>query len=622
MATSALLLAASCGLVSAPTRRAPRAQSGIIDLRSWDFERDGPVALVGEWDFFPGKLLYGEDARRASGAGVRRVPDLWKGGDAGGRAGQGAATYRLRVLLPSSLGEPAIRYTTTSTSFELDAEGALVAAAGRPAADKAGAIAAYRPGVARLPRAERLDLVVRISNYEYRSGGMWRPFVIGPAYSLERAARTRQAISYAESTALAALALCYFFFFLNRRRQRTFLYFCLFLLAISLRALVTGEYVLVKIFPRLGFDVLIRLEYVSVFFSFPLAVHFFSSLFPEGSHRKLLLATIAPFVGLSVLLPWAPLPLLTRLIYVAYAVGTVATAATGVFVLMPAVFRREKDSILELIGGFILVVICLNDAFFASFIVQTGNLLPLGLLIFVGIQSYVLSRRFAAALDAAETLSAEKDILLKEVHHRVKNSLQIISSAIALQSHRSEDPVLLAALNATRSRIRAISLVHEKLYALDAPGSVELGDYVRDLSRQLEASYRREEGRAELAVEVDRIPVPQDLCIDVGLVLAELLSNAYRHAKGDGSGEGLVRVSLRKEGAIVVLRVADDGPGFPPGFSLEKPGGLGLSVAAGLARKRGGSLALDDGPGAVVELRMPIPGRANAGALADLKKET
>jgi two-component sensor histidine kinase len=481
-------------------------------------------------------------------------------------------------------------------------------------------LAAYRPGVARLPSSGELELVVRVSNYEYRAGGMWRPFVLGPASALERASWVRQTILCAESAALGALALSYLFFFLNRRRERTYLYFALLLLSISLRALVTGEYVLVRMFPGLGFDALIRLEYVSVFFPTPLAALFFSSLFPLELSRKGVAAIVAPFFVLSLLLPAAPLRLLTRSVLAVYPLMALAMLALGAFVFVPAVARRREDSVLEFVGASLLMALGVNDALFASFKVQTGNFFPFGLLIFVGIQSHVLSRRFSAALESAVELSAEKDSLIKEVHHRVKNSLQIISSAIALQSHRAEDPAVLRALEATRARVRAISLVHERLYALDAPDSLDLGDYVRDLARQLEAGFRRDRGGDELVVEAEAVPAPQGLCVDVGLALAELLSNAYRHAarRGEDPRPSRVSVSLRGEGDAILLRVADDGPGFPEGFSPDSSRGLGFRMISSLARRRGWSLTIGDGPGAVVELRIP---RRAGGSIAGQAKE-
>ena len=156
----------------------PSATGGVLDLRSWDFQRDGVVRLKGDWDFFPRVLLRGEAGLLAPRSGERRVPDLWTDKTMGSARGIGAGTYRLTVLLPDRRPSLGIKYTTVSTAFELDADGLLVANVGRPALDSTRDLPTYKPGVAILPRsAASLVLVVRASNYEYTSRRKWRPFI-------------------------------------------------------------------------------------------------------------------------------------------------------------------------------------------------------------------------------------------------------------------------------------------------------------------------------------------------------------------------------------------------------------------------------------------------------------
>jgi two-component sensor histidine kinase len=274
-----------------------------------------------------------------------------------------------------------------------------------------------------------------------------------------------------------------------------------------------------------------------------------------------------------------------------------------------------------------------NDSLYTAFILNTGNFLGFGLLGFIIIQSGILGRRFSRAFDRGEALQeelaevnanletenalyrqsqaslesalAEKDLLLREVHHRVKNSLQIVSSTLGLQSHRSDDPAALEVYAMARSRIRAISLVHEKLYGLKSAEVLDLGEYARDLVAQLSDSFGSGPRGATLKVDAAQIQASVDDCIDFGLILTELVANACKHAT---KSEYPLSVAVRiwREGPSVVLLVEDDGPGFPEGFDPGHTATLGYRVVWSLARKHGGEALVLPGPGARIQLRLAM----------------
>nr|MDA8427175.1 GGDEF domain-containing protein [Treponema sp.] len=395
-------------------RPSPRAVAGLLDLRNWDFARCGPVALRGEWLFAPGKLLGAGEASRETAWRLRSVPDLWKGADAGGRDGRGAGTYFLRVLLPAASpgGKPgsglAIRYTTVSTAFELDADGVLVAEAGRPSVDAASATPAYRPAVRALPVSTgTLDLVVRVSNHEYRAGGMWRAFELGPEEKLHAVESLHAVLSLGLMGFAIAVAINSLFVFLLRRRERSYLYFALFSVIIALRVLVTGEYLLVDLVPRIGFGLLIRLEYLSAFTPIPLAVLFLSELFPGeiGPRRKL--ALILPSAPFLVFMAVAPLGFLTRsiLVYYPFALATIAGALA--LIVVKAALRKRPNAGITLVGSIVIGAAGINDMLYSMFVLRTGNLIVFGLAVFIILQAFVLARRFTLAFGSVESLSSE-----------------------------------------------------------------------------------------------------------------------------------------------------------------------------------------------------------------------
>ena len=521
-------LALGCAV---PSQAIPTASEGQLDLRNWDFQRDGEVRLIGSWDFFPGLLLSGEQALEASKAMARRVPDHWTEGLGGAARGTGAGTYRLKILLPATRPRLGIRYTTLSTAFELDADGALIASAGRPALSPSAEIPAYRPGVARLPQeADSLVLVVRDSNYRYRIGGMWRPFFLGEIGALERRSWEGETGSLALAASLAVLAVIFAFFIRGGIEGRSFVYFCLFSLVAGLRVIVTGEYAIVRLIPSIDFDILIRLEYLSVYSLFPLGLLLISSLFPTD-HASVGIKALLAICAFSLLLVFlAPLRVLTWSIRAYYVVAAAVIATTG-WITVRAVTRKRVGGPALLIGASALALAGVNDALYSSFVLDSGNFLSYGMLGFIGAQAYALARRHRWTQGQLRKALAEKELLIKEVHHRVKNSLQIVSSIASLQSHRVEHPAALAAYASMQGRIRAISLVHEKLYALESSEMVDVGAYARELAALLAESYGIE-GEEAPVVDAESVAVPADLCIDLGLMMTELVSNSYKHAVG------------------------------------------------------------------------------------------
>ncbi|WP_221030513.1 histidine kinase dimerization/phosphoacceptor domain -containing protein [Actomonas aquatica] len=211
------------------------------------------------------------------------------------------------------------------------------------------------------------------------------------------------------------------------------------------------------------------------------------------------------------------------------------------------------------------------------------------------------------AEEAVTASLAEKEILLKEVHHRVKNNMQIISSMLQLQSGYLEDPQFKAVFNNCRSRVLSMAMVHEKLYQSRSLASVDFGRHVEDLSRMLARSFSAEHQRVELKLEVESQMLDIDTAIPVGLMLNELVTNAVKYGR-QADGNSLVRVEFRAvEDGELLLAVEDSGPGLPAGFDFAGAKSLGLKMINILARQVRARLHLRPGPGARMEIRFKAP---------------
>jgi PAS domain S-box-containing protein len=181
----------------------------------------------------------------------------------------------------------------------------------------------------------------------------------------------------------------------------------------------------------------------------------------------------------------------------------------------------------------------------------------------------------------------DKELLLKEIHHRVKNNLQIVSSLLHLQRASLEDPAAVAAIRESETRVRAMALLHQMLYQTEAVGHVQMQEYLRTLALQVRGALAAEHVRVSFAMEA--ITLDLDQAIPCGLITTELLTNCYKHAFPQRPGHVTLGFEHCADGRCV-LSVADDGCGLPDGKGLDRSPSLGFKLVRSLARQLGGNL--------------------------------
>ena len=220
------------------------------------------------------------------------------------------------------------------------------------------------------------------------------------------------------------------------------------------------------------------------------------------------------------------------------------------------------------------------------------------------------SKRAEAALRAtAEQIQAslaEKEVLLREIHHRVKNNLQVISSLLKLQSSHVQDQAALELFNDSRNRIRSMALVHEKLYQSPNLSRVDFNEYVGNLTALLFRSYGARVEPINLRTVIDNVFLTIDVAVPLGLIINELISNCLKYAFPAGRG-GEVRIELRPNDTNGnELVVADDGIGFPTHINFLETETLGMQLVRALTKQIGGSIELRARGG--TEFRICFPG--------------
>jgi PAS domain S-box-containing protein len=199
----------------------------------------------------------------------------------------------------------------------------------------------------------------------------------------------------------------------------------------------------------------------------------------------------------------------------------------------------------------------------------------------------------------------EKEVLLKEIHHRVKNNLQIISSLLDLQAERVPDPQVRAVFAESQHHIQAMALIHESFYRSRNLAHLDAADYLRRLSQRLFEAYQHPDGRITLTLELDTVALEPNRAIPCGLLLNELLSNCLKHAFPNRQ-TGEIHIALRACQEQVTLSVRDTGVGLPEDLDIRHTDSLGLQLVYLLTEQLGGTITLERTGGTTFTLTLPL----------------
>ena len=196
----------------------------------------------------------------------------------------------------------------------------------------------------------------------------------------------------------------------------------------------------------------------------------------------------------------------------------------------------------------------------------------------------------------------EKEVLLKEIHHRVKNNLQIVSSLLDLQSMKIREPQTQQLFRASQSRVKSIALIHEKLYQSENLERVNCYEYLYSLANYLFQTYSINPEKIELQLDVDPISLNLDTAIPCGLIINELVSNAFKHAF-PGELKGLVKIRLKSSGQTFVLEVSNNGVICPKPIDIKDKKTLGIQLINALIQQLSGEVEIDRSKGTSFQIK-------------------
>ncbi len=415
------LSAAGCG-ASYSGKKSPVASSGLLDLRDWDFKRDGSVRLSGEWEFYWKQLLGPDDFDRIGAPRLTasiNLPGYWNELSVGGKAlpVMGYATHRLKILLPEHAGALAIRNTAMATSFRLFVDGRSVRCAGEVGTDAESSRPEYEPGVVPVAAGGReMTLIMQVSNFHHYHGGAGEALILGNEGPLISQWKKLVFFELFLFGSIIIIGLYHFGVFLLMRKDKSPLFFGLLCFCIAFFNQFSGELFFYKLFLNdLGWAFRFLVINLCVYFMVPSLLMFISYLFPEEVHKRIIPAVwivAACFSAFALATP-------TYIYAWGFALFQILllTGFTYCFVsLVRASFRKRHGALIMLAGFACFFITAIIDA------LSYNNIIPfyvmssaVGLFLFIFSQAYLLSDRYAIAFRAEERLARDLRSVIENI---------------------------------------------------------------------------------------------------------------------------------------------------------------------------------------------------------------
>lgn len=607
---------------------APVVKQGMIDLRNWHFDKDGPVSLQGEWEFYWDTLLSPHDFPTQIKPQYPFFPTTWNhlANDSNTISHFGYATYRVVLLIDSSSQVLALSIPSVYTSYMLWVNGKPFSANGKVGTNKKNSVPYWLPVTKSFtPDKSRVELILQISNFEHNKGGISQPLIIGTSKRLFIAREQQLSIALLLTGALIMGGLFFFGLFMFGRENKAVLYFALFTITYSYRIIGTDLYFLHSFIPSVKWIYTTRLEYLSLFLSTFLFMRFLEIVYHHETSKimanflkgtTLILVVLTLFFPASVFTLTIEPFLIVLMIYVVY----------GIFIIFNAVRHKREGSQYAVIGLVILfLVISLQVLNYLGYLPFLPIVYFIGYVLFFFFQSLILSYRFAAyfkrAAEKAKLGAKAKAEFLATMSHEIRTPMNgVIGMTSLLQhtklSHEQAEYVetirvsgenLLTVINDILdfSRIEQgkMKLEKSKFDLINAIEDVLTLLSIAAAKKGLELNFSKE-------TEVPRFIVTDEKRLKQ--VLINLVNNAIKFTN---KGEVVVNASVKSHddsGVELLFSIKDTGIGIPndkidnlfemftqadSSMSRKFEGtGLGLPISKNLINLMGGDIWVDSEP--------------------------
>ena len=647
-----------------------------MDLTLWDFGANGTVKLDGQWAFVADQLLSPEEFQRTAEQAVMpnaayiEVPGTWGGQAIEGRqlSNTGFGTYRLIVKLPpQARGDAlALAMPSVATAYKLWIDGRLLESQGVVGRNRAEMTARnFSKIVYFTPRGDEAEIVLQVSNFVQRKGGVWAGIKLGNGGQIALERERRVTVQIAAASGMLIMGLYHIGLYLFRRKYRPTLLFGIASVLICLRTLFVGDTLGVRLWPHIGWELAVKIEYLSAFLGIGCFVLYTHSLYARDIGRKLAYGLFLAICLISVPVACLPANIYTQAMLFCQVVLVLSLVCIGVGVVKAAT-RGRPGARLNLVFVLLFFATVINDVFFYNFIVDTGDLLPYGLYAVMFGQTIVLASRFSDAFHQVENLSAQltetnrtlerkigertealvlsnerlqqmeraRRSMLSNISHEFGTPLTSLIGYIMAMKEGVLSPRSDSYLDVVYEKARMLQRLTEDLKSLVSLETQQMSFHVQPLEwtayyGSIEAKYGIDIRKHDIVFQLEPLRCAADqpfyIVADIeriDQVMTNLISNAIQHTSADKSIaiSGRCFPRFRK----CVIAVTDRGTGIP---KREMPylferfykgnhaparksagSGLGLAISKEIAERHGGRLGMRsrEGAGSTFYLVLPL----------------
>jgi|GEM_PF-1100860 len=461
------------------------------------------------------------------------------------------AIITLALTLKTVPNRPlAINLKQPYTAWKLYADGKLIGSSGElhPSTGIHSAHPSY-PINNFTPTRDKTQLLLYVGNSQHQHIGFYGVPIIAEKGVLEKRHIQSSIIEKIVVTILGVFGLYHIGLFWAWRRDKVPLWFALVCISITIRTMTTGEKILLEFFPNISWEMLTRIEYVSGYMALPFFVLYFSALYPKQSSRTIASIYLSLGIVFAIFALFFSTQFFTATLQY-YEIIVVTFIVYVVYVSLLSLRAKEPASAFALIAFMIFSATIVHDLLrFENLIPSTTDLLPFGFVFYLFAQASILLLRYANTFHLIEKhtnnleqlvgertkelslLLSQRDLLLRELTHRVKNNLQFIVGLLWIQ-RKEADPQTNTALKTLESQIQSIAAVHESLCSQDTITTIEIHDYIRKLILSLKRLH------SDLEISLDShepIYIQTDHTISLGLIINELITNHIKYSNSSES---------------------------------------------------------------------------------------
>lgn len=552
---------------------------------SVDYNGEERLNLETEWMFFWDTLLTNIPNEDTT-IDYMKVPAIW---EAFGFPTTGVATYFLKVNSDQDYSSLGLIVPEVHASYQLYINDELICANGKVVKDSLKCISQWNPKTVLVSLHKGANtFCLQVANYEHRRGGTYKPLVLGRAEKILDERELQVVIDVFLIGSLIAIALFFLGLFFFWRSDMSILFFSLTAISYALRTSLYDLHLLNKVLVDVPWFIMVKAEYISTYLTFLFWASLIKNLYPEDFHsvvHKVFTGLFLFCIGLVLFTS----PFIFTAIMKFGLIIVFCLCLYSFYVFMRAFRFKRTGAAFTIAGlGMLMLVPILSMSFYFGWLPYIPFLENLSALWVTLSVSFVMALRFALSFKNAEDLKEktekqnevilealqEKELLVSEIHHRVKNNLQIINSLLMLQAKSIKDEESIKAFEESQFRIQTMAMVHQKLYQDSDSLSVDIRTYVSDLSNIILKSYSISD-QIEVENDIDDIRLDIDTVISLGLIINELMTNSIKYAFDSIKSPKIVfEFKLFEKDLVFVYK--DNGIGFKSQEVINQSFGLKL----------------------------------------------